>query len=160
MTHSLYRTVSPQIYTLWNYRREALEGVLGAGGEVAHKASAGELALTQVTAHELMWEHVFVCVWGGGGGGLMSLLSARRASLSPSPCSPAPTAPSGSPACTVYRLYRLSCASPLLQPLNPALCTTTHPCLHCTYRVAHFLPVLVNHHPCLYHHLSSHGTGA
>ncbi|KAG2496268.1 hypothetical protein HYH03_005501 [Edaphochlamys debaryana] len=39
--------VVPEIYTLWNYRREALEPAFAAGGEAAQKASEGELALTQ-----------------------------------------------------------------------------------------------------------------
>ncbi len=37
----------PQIYTIWNFRREALGGVLAAGGDAAKAASDGELALTQ-----------------------------------------------------------------------------------------------------------------
>jgi hypothetical protein len=36
-----------QIYTIWNYRREALEPIFAAGGEAAQAASAAELALTQ-----------------------------------------------------------------------------------------------------------------
>lgn len=37
-----------QIYTIWNFRREALTPVFEAGGEAAQKASDGELALTHV----------------------------------------------------------------------------------------------------------------
>ncbi|KAG2434746.1 hypothetical protein HXX76_007634 [Chlamydomonas incerta] len=44
--------VVPEIYTLWNYRREALEPVLAAGGEEAKRASEGELALTQACLME------------------------------------------------------------------------------------------------------------
>lgn len=36
----------PQIYTLWNYRREALVPAFEAGGAAAQAASDGELALT------------------------------------------------------------------------------------------------------------------
>ncbi len=36
-----------QIYTVWNFRREALGPVLAAGGEAAARACEGELALTQ-----------------------------------------------------------------------------------------------------------------
>jgi len=39
---------SSQIYTVWNYRREALEPVFSAGGDAAAAASAAELLLTQV----------------------------------------------------------------------------------------------------------------
>ncbi|EFJ47256.1 hypothetical protein VOLCADRAFT_117940 [Volvox carteri f. nagariensis] len=39
--------VVPEIYTLWNYRREALGPVFESGGEQAQRASEGELALTQ-----------------------------------------------------------------------------------------------------------------
>jgi hypothetical protein len=39
---------SSQIYTVWNYRREALEPVFSAGGDDAAAASAAELLLTQV----------------------------------------------------------------------------------------------------------------
>ncbi|KAG2442245.1 hypothetical protein HYH02_009729 [Chlamydomonas schloesseri] len=44
--------VVPEIYTLWNYRREALEPVFAAGGEEAVHASEGELALTQACLME------------------------------------------------------------------------------------------------------------
>ncbi|PNW81017.1 hypothetical protein CHLRE_07g339350v5 [Chlamydomonas reinhardtii] len=44
--------VVPEIYTLWNYRREALEPVFAAGGEEAARASEGELALTQACLME------------------------------------------------------------------------------------------------------------
>jgi hypothetical protein len=37
-----------QIYTVWNYRREALGPAFEAGGDAAQAASDGELALTQV----------------------------------------------------------------------------------------------------------------
>ena len=37
-----------QIYTVWNFRREALGPAFEAGGEAAQKASDEELALTQV----------------------------------------------------------------------------------------------------------------
>jgi len=37
-----------QVYTIWNYRREALQPVLSAGGDAASAASQAELALTQV----------------------------------------------------------------------------------------------------------------
>lgn len=40
--------VVPQIYTIWNFRREALTPVFEAGGEGAQIASQKELALTQV----------------------------------------------------------------------------------------------------------------
>jgi len=39
--------VVPEIYTIWNFRREALTPVFEAGGEPAQKASNTELALTQ-----------------------------------------------------------------------------------------------------------------
>jgi geranylgeranyl transferase type-2 subunit alpha len=39
---------SPQIYTVWNYRREAVAPAFEQGGEAAQQASDGELALTQV----------------------------------------------------------------------------------------------------------------
>eukprot|EP00879_Flechtneria_rotunda_P017718 GHRR01018574.1.p1 GENE.GHRR01018574.1~~GHRR01018574.1.p1 ORF type:complete len:440 (+),score=158.00 GHRR01018574.1:268-1587(+) len=39
--------VVPEIYTIWNYRREALQPILKAGGEAAQKAADNELALTQ-----------------------------------------------------------------------------------------------------------------
>ncbi|KAI8473190.1 MAG: hypothetical protein J3K34DRAFT_519200 [Monoraphidium minutum] len=39
--------VVPEIYTVWNYRREALAPAFEAGGEAAQKASDDELALTQ-----------------------------------------------------------------------------------------------------------------
>eukprot|EP00798_Chlamydomonas_sp_ICE-L_P016048 gene16048-22184_t len=39
--------VVPEIYTIWNYRREALAPAFEAGGDAAQKASNGELALTQ-----------------------------------------------------------------------------------------------------------------
>jgi geranylgeranyl transferase type-2 subunit alpha len=40
--------VVPEIYTVWNYRREALAPAFEGGGEGAQAASDGELALTQV----------------------------------------------------------------------------------------------------------------
>lgn len=89
--------VVPEIYTIWNFRREALEPVLAAGGEAAVRAAEGELALTQAclsenpksysTWHHRKWvtgfrlntlEHElqlinkvggWVPVGGGGGGG-------------------------------------------------------------------------------------------
>lgn len=39
--------IALQVYTAWNYRREALAPVLDAGGEAAVAAAAGELALTE-----------------------------------------------------------------------------------------------------------------
>ncbi|KAF5830299.1 hypothetical protein DUNSADRAFT_14773 [Dunaliella salina] len=39
--------VVPEIYTIWNFRREALAPVFEAGGEPAQKASDTELSLTQ-----------------------------------------------------------------------------------------------------------------
>jgi hypothetical protein len=54
-----------QIYTVWNYRREALGPAFEAGGEAAQKASDEELTLTQVGA-------------GGGGEGARGA-SRRRA---------------------------------------------------------------------------------
>ncbi|MEW5303691.1 MAG: hypothetical protein WDW36_006360 [Sanguina aurantia] len=44
--------VVPEIYTLWNHRREALEEVLEAGGQAAATACAVELALTQACLME------------------------------------------------------------------------------------------------------------
>jgi geranylgeranyl transferase type-2 subunit alpha len=41
-----------QIYTIWNFRREALEGVLAAGGDAARAACATELSLTQACLQE------------------------------------------------------------------------------------------------------------
>ena len=39
--------LNPEVYTVWNYRREALAPVLAAGGDAALAAVAGELALTE-----------------------------------------------------------------------------------------------------------------
>eukprot|EP00878_Enallax_costatus_P016572 GHUV01017388.1.p2 GENE.GHUV01017388.1~~GHUV01017388.1.p2 ORF type:complete len:410 (+),score=127.97 GHUV01017388.1:231-1460(+) len=44
--------VVPEIYTIWNYRREALEPVFAAGGDAAKSASDHELALTQACLQE------------------------------------------------------------------------------------------------------------
>ncbi|GFR50411.1 hypothetical protein Agub_g12628, partial [Astrephomene gubernaculifera] len=44
--------VVPEIYTLWNFRREALLPVFQAGGQEAQRASEGELALTQACLTE------------------------------------------------------------------------------------------------------------
>lgn len=44
--------VVPEIYTIWNFRREALSPILAAGGEAAVKAAEGELALTQACLTE------------------------------------------------------------------------------------------------------------
>lgn len=41
-----------QIYTIWNYRREALEPIFAAGGDAAQAASDAELALTQACLTE------------------------------------------------------------------------------------------------------------
>ncbi len=41
-----------QIYTVWNYRREALAPVFEAGGDAAKAASDGELVLTQACLQE------------------------------------------------------------------------------------------------------------
>lgn len=41
-----------QIYSIWNFRREALGPVLAAGGEAARTAAAAELALTQACLME------------------------------------------------------------------------------------------------------------
>eukprot|EP00882_Tetradesmus_deserticola_P029310 GHRQ01032818.1.p1 GENE.GHRQ01032818.1~~GHRQ01032818.1.p1 ORF type:complete len:117 (-),score=25.86 GHRQ01032818.1:107-457(-) len=41
-----------QIYTIWNYRREALQPILAAGGEAAQAACTAELALTQACLQE------------------------------------------------------------------------------------------------------------
>eukprot|EP00955_Chlamydomonas_euryale_P101583 365355-Chlamydomonas_euryale.AAC.14 len=40
------QTTTPQIYTIWNFRREALDPVFVAGGDAAVTASDGELSLT------------------------------------------------------------------------------------------------------------------
>jgi hypothetical protein len=45
-THTSH--IQLQIYTIWNYRREALQPVFEAGGEAAAAASEAELALSQV----------------------------------------------------------------------------------------------------------------
>jgi hypothetical protein len=45
-----------QIYTIWNYRREALEPIFAAGGEAAQAASAAELALTQACLQVILLE--------------------------------------------------------------------------------------------------------
>uniref|UniRef100_A0A383VPP4 Geranylgeranyl transferase type-2 subunit alpha n=1 Tax=Tetradesmus obliquus TaxID=3088 RepID=A0A383VPP4_TETOB len=44
--------VVPEIYTIWNYRREALQPIFAAGGEAAAAACAAELALTQACLQE------------------------------------------------------------------------------------------------------------
>lgn len=49
-----------QIYTIWNFRREALASVFEAGGEAAKKASDTELALTHVGGWRLGWMLCFV----------------------------------------------------------------------------------------------------
>jgi hypothetical protein len=60
-------TANRQIYTVWNYRREALEPVFEAGGEAAQKASNEELALTQVRlAVGGGWWRLETAVDGGG----------------------------------------------------------------------------------------------
>jgi geranylgeranyl transferase type-2 subunit alpha len=41
-----------QLYTVWNYRREALAPAFDAGGEEAQQAADGELALTQACLQE------------------------------------------------------------------------------------------------------------
>lgn len=46
---ALVVTPLAQIYTIWNYRREALQPVFEAGGDAAAAASEAELALTQVS---------------------------------------------------------------------------------------------------------------
>lgn len=54
-----------QIYTIWNYRREALGPAFEAGGEAAQKASDEELDLTQVGWHVGVQSFAAVCmsVW-------------------------------------------------------------------------------------------------
>lgn len=44
--------VVPEIYTIWNYRREALQPVFTAGAEAAQGASDNELALTHTCLTE------------------------------------------------------------------------------------------------------------
>lgn len=39
--------LNPEVYTVWNYRREALEATVQGGGEEAVAAIAGELAVTE-----------------------------------------------------------------------------------------------------------------
>jgi hypothetical protein len=41
-----------QIYTIWNFRREALQPIFEAGGEEAQRASDGELQLTHLCLTE------------------------------------------------------------------------------------------------------------
>lgn len=53
--HARPKPRAPQIYTIWNFRREALGPVLDGGGEAAAQASKGELALTQVTLCAAAW---------------------------------------------------------------------------------------------------------
>eukprot|EP00887_Chlorella_sp_A99_P001811 scaffold19.g1811.t1 len=43
--------LNPEVYTVWNWRREALAPVLAAGGEAAVAAAAGELAVTERALH-------------------------------------------------------------------------------------------------------------
>ncbi|PSC76033.1 Geranylgeranyl transferase type-2 subunit alpha [Micractinium conductrix] len=52
----------PEVYTVWNYRREALGPVLAAGGEAAVAAVQAELALTERALHRnpksyATWHH-------------------------------------------------------------------------------------------------------
>jgi hypothetical protein len=55
-----------QIYTVWNFRREALEPVFEAGGDAAQRASDEELALTQASAGGLCRFSSLVSVAGLG----------------------------------------------------------------------------------------------
>lgn len=54
--------LNPEVYTVWNYRREALQPVLDKGGEEAKQVAEGELQLTEKALHQnpksyAAWHH-------------------------------------------------------------------------------------------------------